>query len=29
VQQFELWTGDTAPRAVMQKAAMEALEQQK
>ena len=29
VRQFELWTGDTAPRAVMQKAALEALEQQK
>jgi 3-dehydroquinate dehydratase/shikimate dehydrogenase len=28
-QQFELWTSDSAPRAVMQKAAMEALEQQK
>ncbi len=28
-QQFELWTNDSAPRAVMQKAAMEALEQQK
>ncbi|HLK65596.1 MAG TPA: shikimate dehydrogenase [Bryobacteraceae bacterium] len=28
-QQFELWTGDTAPRTVMQKAAMEALEQHK
>jgi 3-dehydroquinate dehydratase/shikimate dehydrogenase len=27
--QFELWTGNSAPRAVMQKAAMEALEQQK
>jgi 3-dehydroquinate dehydratase/shikimate dehydrogenase len=26
VRQFELWTGDSAPRAVMQKAAMEALE---
>jgi len=26
VQQFEIWTGDSAPRAVMQKAAMEALE---
>ncbi|MDE3165216.1 MAG: shikimate dehydrogenase, partial [Acidobacteriota bacterium] len=24
-RQFELWTGDTAPRSVMQKAAMEAL----
>ena len=27
VRQFELWTGDTAPRAAMQKAATEALEQ--
>jgi shikimate 5-dehydrogenase len=26
VQQFEIWTSDSAPRAVMQKAAMEALE---
>jgi 3-dehydroquinate dehydratase/shikimate dehydrogenase len=26
VRQFEIWTGDTAPRAVMQKAALEALE---
>ena len=26
VRQFEIWTGDSAPRAVMQKAAMEALE---
>jgi 3-dehydroquinate dehydratase/shikimate dehydrogenase len=26
IQQFEIWTGDSAPRAVMQKAAMEALE---
>src|SRR4051794_5692512 len=25
VRQFEIWTGDTAPRSVMQKAAMEAL----
>lgn len=25
-RQFEIWTGDTAPRPVMQKAAMEALE---
>ena len=25
-QQFEIWTGETAPRAVMEKAAMEALE---
>ena len=25
VRQFEIWTGETAPRAVMQKAAMEAL----
>jgi 3-dehydroquinate dehydratase/shikimate dehydrogenase len=28
-QQFELWTNDAAPRAVMQKAAMEALDQQR
>jgi 3-dehydroquinate dehydratase/shikimate dehydrogenase len=27
VRQFEIWTGDTAPRAAMQKAAIEALEQ--
>jgi 3-dehydroquinate dehydratase / shikimate dehydrogenase len=27
VQQFEIWTGDTAPRSVMQKAALEALGQ--
>ena len=27
VRQFELWTGDAAPRAAMQKAATEALEQ--
>jgi len=27
--QFELWTGDSAPRAVMHKAALEALEQQR
>lgn len=27
VRQFELWTGETAPRALMEKAAMEALEQ--
>jgi 3-dehydroquinate dehydratase / shikimate dehydrogenase len=26
VKQFELWTGETAPRAVMEKAALEALE---
>jgi 3-dehydroquinate dehydratase/shikimate dehydrogenase len=26
VGQFEIWTGETAPRSVMQKAAMEALE---
>ena len=26
VRQFEIWTGETAPRAVMQKAALEALE---
>ena len=25
VRQFELWTGETAPRSVMQKAAIEAL----
>jgi 3-dehydroquinate dehydratase/shikimate dehydrogenase len=25
VRQFEIWTGETAPRSVMQKAAMEAL----
>ena len=25
VRQFEIWTGETAPRAVMEKAAMEAL----
>jgi 3-dehydroquinate dehydratase/shikimate dehydrogenase len=29
VRQFELWTGDTAPRTVMLKAAAEALDQQK
>ncbi len=29
VRQFELWTGDSAPRAVMLKAAMEALEHHK
>jgi shikimate 5-dehydrogenase len=27
VRQFEIWTGETAPRAVMEKAAQEALEQ--
>ena len=27
VRQFEIWTGDSAPRAAMQKAAVEALEQ--
>jgi 3-dehydroquinate dehydratase/shikimate dehydrogenase len=27
VRQFEIWTGESAPRAVMEKAAMEALEQ--
>ncbi len=27
VHQFEIWTGESAPRAVMEKAAMEALEQ--
>jgi 3-dehydroquinate dehydratase / shikimate dehydrogenase len=26
VRQFEIWTGETAPRAIMQKAAVEALE---
>ena len=26
VRQFEIWTGESAPRAVMQKAALEALE---
>lgn len=29
VRQFEIWTGETAPRAVMQKAAVEALENHK
>jgi 3-dehydroquinate dehydratase/shikimate dehydrogenase len=29
VRQFEIWTGESAPRAAMQKAAMEALEHQK
>jgi 3-dehydroquinate dehydratase / shikimate dehydrogenase len=29
VRQFEIWTGETAPRAVMQKAAVEALETHK
>ena len=29
VRQFEIWTGESAPRAVMQKAAVEALETQK
>lgn len=29
VKQFEIWTGESAPRAVMLKAATEALEQQK
>ena len=29
VRQFEIWTGETAPRAAMQKAAVEALEHQK
>jgi 3-dehydroquinate dehydratase/shikimate dehydrogenase len=29
VRQFEIWTGESAPRAVMQKAAAEALEGQK
>jgi 3-dehydroquinate dehydratase / shikimate dehydrogenase len=27
VRQFEIWTGESAPRAVMEKAALEALEQ--
>jgi 3-dehydroquinate dehydratase/shikimate dehydrogenase len=27
VRQFEIWTGETAPRSIMQKAALEALEQ--
>jgi 3-dehydroquinate dehydratase/shikimate dehydrogenase len=27
VKQFEIWTGETAPRAIMQKAAIEALQQ--
>ena len=26
VRQFEIWTGETAPRAAMEKAALEALE---
>lgn len=29
IRQFEIWTGETAPRAVMQKAAIEALENHK
>jgi len=29
VRQYEIWTGDSAPRAIMQKAAMEALENHK
>ena len=29
VRQFEIWTGESAPRAVMQKAAIEALTNQK
>jgi 3-dehydroquinate dehydratase/shikimate dehydrogenase len=29
VRQFEIWTGETAPRAVLQKAAIEALENHK
>jgi 3-dehydroquinate dehydratase/shikimate dehydrogenase len=29
VRQFEIWTGESAPRAVMQKAAVEALETHK
>jgi 3-dehydroquinate dehydratase / shikimate dehydrogenase len=28
VRQFEIWTGESAPRSVMEKAALEALEQQ-
>ncbi|MCL5742845.1 MAG: shikimate dehydrogenase [Acidobacteria bacterium] len=28
VRQFEIWTGDSAPRSLMEKAALEALEQQ-
>jgi len=28
-RQFEIWTGETAPRAVMEKAATEALEHQR
>jgi shikimate 5-dehydrogenase len=28
VGQFEIWTGETAPRSIMEKAAMEALEHQ-
>jgi 3-dehydroquinate dehydratase/shikimate dehydrogenase len=27
VRQFEIWTGESAPRSVMEKAALEALEQ--
>jgi 3-dehydroquinate dehydratase/shikimate dehydrogenase len=27
VRQFEIWTGDSAPRAVMERTAIEALEQ--
>ena len=27
VRQFEIWTGENAPRALMEKAALEALEQ--
>ncbi len=27
IRQFEIWTGESAPRSVMEKAAMEALEQ--
>jgi len=29
VRQFEIWTGETAPRIVMEKAALEALEHSK
>ena len=28
-RQFEIWTGDAAPRSVMEKAAVEALENHK
>ena len=29
VAQFEIWTGEAAPRAAMEKAALDALEQQR